>query len=230
MNVIELELDKIKPYEKNPRKNDRAVDGVAESIKQFGFQQPIVVDKNNIIVVGHTRYKAAQKLGMTTVPCVLADQLTKEQVKAYRIADNKLNELATWDFELLGEELASFEFNFEPFEFQLPELFSETQYVVSSDVESDNDDEALLQDQDTPNDASANTSLSLPEHAREEWQGMPEFENINRTPIHVMVQFQNVQDKIRFGEFIGKTINEKTSYVNWPDDIPYLDNKKKVVE
>ena len=136
MNVIEIELSKIKPYEKNPRKNDHAVDGVAESIKQFGFQQPIVVDKNNVIVVGHTRYKAAQKLGMTTVPCVRADQLTKEQVKAYRIADNKLNELATWDFELLGEELTSFEFNFEPFEFDLPSYRIET---INENTDSNND-------------------------------------------------------------------------------------------
>ena len=141
MNVIELELDKIKPYEKNPRKNDRAVDGVAESIKQFGFQQPIVVDKKNVIVVGHTRYKAAQKLGLKTVPCVRADDLTKEQVKAYRIADNKLNELATWDFELLGEELTSFEFNFEPFEFDLPAFKG-----VIETKSADNDDNRVRPD------------------------------------------------------------------------------------
>lgn len=122
MNVIEIEVGKIKPYEKNPRKNERAVNGVAESIKQFGFQQPIVVDKNNVIVVGHTRYKAAKKLGLKSVPCVRADDLTSEQVKAYRIADNKLNELATWDFELLGGELESFDFDFTPFDFELPQL------------------------------------------------------------------------------------------------------------
>ena len=99
MKVEELSLSAIKPYEKNPRKNDEAVNGVTESIKQFGFQQPIVIDKNDVIVVGHTRYKAAQQLGLEKVPCVRADQLTKEQVKAYRILDNKLNEIATWDFE-----------------------------------------------------------------------------------------------------------------------------------
>ena len=99
MKVEELSLSTIKPYAKNPRINDGAVKGVAESIKQFGFQQPIVVDKNNVIVVDHTRYKAAKKLGLKTVPCVRASELTKEQVKAYRILDNKLNEVATWDFE-----------------------------------------------------------------------------------------------------------------------------------
>ena len=99
MKTEELALSAIKPYGKNPRKNDGAVDGVAESIKRFGFQQPIVIDSKGVIVVGHTRYKAAQKLGLEKVPCVRADQLTKVQVKAYRILDNKLNEIATWDFE-----------------------------------------------------------------------------------------------------------------------------------
>lgn len=122
MQIEELEIGKIKPYEKNPRKNDAAVNGVAESIKQFGFKQPIVIDKNNVIVAGHTRYKAAKKLGLETIPCVRANDLTKEQVKAYRIADNKLNELATWDFVALDEELASFDFDFEPFEFELPDF------------------------------------------------------------------------------------------------------------
>jgi len=122
MKIEELSLASIKPYEKNPRKNDGAVDGVAESIKQFGFQQPIVVDKDNVIVAGHTRYKAAKKLGLKTVPCVRADELTKEQVKAYRILDNKLNELATWDFEALSEELKSFKFEFEKFQFAVPEF------------------------------------------------------------------------------------------------------------
>lgn len=120
MKVEDLPLSAIKPYEKNPRKNDGAVDGVAESIKQFGFQQPIVVDSKNVIVVGHTRYKAAQKLGLETVPCVRADQLTKEQVKAYRILDNKLNELAGWDFSVLSEELKTFQFDFEGFNINLP--------------------------------------------------------------------------------------------------------------
>ena len=116
MKIENLKVSELVPYEKNPRRNDGAVDGVAESIKQFGFQQPIVVDKNNVIVVGHTRYKAAQKLGLQTAPCVRADQLTKEQVKAYRILDNKLNELATWDLDALAEELNSFDFDFSGFD------------------------------------------------------------------------------------------------------------------
>lgn len=105
MDVIEKKLKDIKPYEKNPRKNDSAVDAVANSIREFGFKVPVVIDKDGVIVCGHTRYKAAKKLGLKAVPCVVADDLTEEQIKAYRIADNKVSELAEWDINLLGEEL-----------------------------------------------------------------------------------------------------------------------------
>lgn len=105
MNIIELKLSEIKPYEKNPRNNDEAVKYVSKSIEEFGFKIPIIVDKDNIIVCGHTRYKAAQQLNMKTVPCVIADDLTEEQIKAFRLADNKVGELAEWDYKLLDEEI-----------------------------------------------------------------------------------------------------------------------------
>ena len=105
MQIIEKSITEITPYEKNPRKNDEAVQYVANSIKQFGFKVPIVIDKDGVIVAGHTRYKAAQELGLEKLPCVIADDLTEEQVKAFRLADNKVGELAEWDFDLLGEEL-----------------------------------------------------------------------------------------------------------------------------
>lgn len=106
MDIVSLRLDELTPYENNPRQNDAAVDAVAASIKQFGFKVPIVVDANNVIVAGHTRFKAAAKLGLDTVPCVVADDLTDEQVKAFRLADNKVGELAEWDTEKLSQELA----------------------------------------------------------------------------------------------------------------------------
>lgn len=105
MNVQEFKLKDIKPYEKNPRKNDDAVPYVAESIKQFGFKVPIVIDKNNIIVAGHTRYKAAKEIGLKSVPCIIADDLTDEQIKAFRLADNKVAEKAEWDLDLLDDEI-----------------------------------------------------------------------------------------------------------------------------
>lgn len=106
MEIIERNIESIRPYENNPRHNDGAVDTVAKSIQQFGWKQPIVIDKNGVIVAGHTRYKAAQVLGCKTVPCVIADDLTDEEVRAYRLADNKVAELSYWNFEKLDEELA----------------------------------------------------------------------------------------------------------------------------
>ena len=98
------QLDEIVPYINNPRHNDGAVDRVAASIKEFGFNVPIVVDSDNVIITGHTRYKAARKLELEQVPCICAEGLTKAQVKAYRIADNKVSEYASWDDELLALE------------------------------------------------------------------------------------------------------------------------------
>lgn len=122
MEIKNARLSDIKPYEKNPRKNDEAVDYVANSIKEFGFKQPIVVDKNGVIIAGHTRYKAAKKLGLKTVPVVYAEDLNDEQVRAYRLADNKTGEKAFWDFDLLGEELDNIlSFDMEDFGFDLDE-------------------------------------------------------------------------------------------------------------
>lgn len=119
MNIIEKKLSEIEPYEKNPRKNDEAVKYVANSIKQFGFKVPIVIDKDGVIVAGHTRYKAARKLHMDMVPCIIADDLTDEQIKAYRLADNKVSEKAEWDIDLLADELnAILDIDMEDFGFE----------------------------------------------------------------------------------------------------------------
>ena len=120
LQIIDKRINEIKPYEKNPRKNDEAVKYVAESIKQFGFKVPIVIDKDCVIVCGHTRYKAAKKLKLDTVPCLMADDLTDEQIKAFRLADNKVSEKAEWDFDLLGEEISDLiNFDMTDFGFEL---------------------------------------------------------------------------------------------------------------
>lgn len=103
--VAQRPIADVRPYEKNPRLNDDAVEAVAASIREFGFRQPIVVDEEGVIVCGHTRYKAAQKLGLDKVPVHVAKDLTPEQIRAYRIADNKTGELAEWNMELLPIEL-----------------------------------------------------------------------------------------------------------------------------
>lgn len=105
MQIEMMEIELIHPYENNPRKNDAAVDAVAASIKKFGFRQPIVCDAQKVIVVGHTRWKAAKKLGLSQVPVHIAD-LSEVDAKSYRIADNRLQDIAEWDQELLPLELS----------------------------------------------------------------------------------------------------------------------------
>jgi hypothetical protein len=107
MKIENKNISEIKEYQNNPRKNDNAVEKVAESIKQFGFKQPLVIDTHGNIIVGHTRYKAAKLLKLKHVPCVIADDLSKEKINAYRIADNKVSEFAEWDMGKLAEELES---------------------------------------------------------------------------------------------------------------------------
>ena len=108
--IVYLSLDEIKPYKRNPRKNKDAVDAVAASIEEYDFNSPIVVDKDNIIINGHTRYQAAKKLGLKKVPVIRKTNLTEEQVRAYRLIDNKTSELSQWDKDLLNEELAGLDF------------------------------------------------------------------------------------------------------------------------
>ena len=122
MKIFDIKLENLKEYENNPRHNEKAVDVVANSIAQFGFKVPIVVDKNNVIVCGHTRAKAARVLGLDTVPCIVADDLTPEQIDAFRLADNKTSEFADWDFSKLDEELAKLadvEFDMSDFGFDI---------------------------------------------------------------------------------------------------------------
>ena len=118
MEIINKKIDELIPYENNPRFNDDAVEYVANSIKQFGFKVPIIIDKNNVIVAGHTRYKASLELGLEEVPTIVADDLTEEQVKAFRLADNKVSEKSSWNFELLDEELEDLDINMEDFGFE----------------------------------------------------------------------------------------------------------------
>ena len=107
MEIVYKKVNELVPYENNPRINDEAVEYVKNSIKEFGFKVPIVIDKNNIIVAGHTRLKASLELGLEEVPCIIANDLTEEQIKAFRLAENKVSEKSQWDFSKLNEELDS---------------------------------------------------------------------------------------------------------------------------
>ncbi|HEQ0376092.1 TPA: ParB N-terminal domain-containing protein [Streptococcus pyogenes] len=144
MGFVDKKLSEITPYKNNPRNNDEAVGPVAESIKEFGFKVPIVVDKNGEIINSHTRYKAAQKLGLETVPVIVADDLSEEQIKAFRLADNKVCEIAVWDLDLLNEELNDIlDLDMSAFGFEL-EIDDENQENLDADFEEIEDDSVLI--------------------------------------------------------------------------------------
>lgn len=135
INIQEIKLKDLKMYENNPRINDKAVKYVANSIKNFGFLVPIVIDKDNVIVCGHTRYLASQELNLKVVPCIRVENLTDKQIKAFRIADNKIHEKSSWNNDLLKEELTQlqdFGFDLEDFGF----LDFELNYILSDNAEN----------------------------------------------------------------------------------------------
>lgn len=139
LKVVYRSIESILPYEKNPRNNDEAVSAVKESIQEFGFKIPVVLSENDVIVAGHTRIKAAKELGMTEVPCIIADDLSEEQIRAFRLADNKSAEIATWDDTLLKEELDNiFNINMELFGFvdeALPDIVDEdNKYTMETKI------------------------------------------------------------------------------------------------
>lgn len=144
MQIIYKQLDELREYENNPRHNENAVAAVAASIEKFGWKQPIVIDAAGVIVCGHTRYKAAQRLGMQAAPCVIADDLTDEQIRAYRLADNKTAELAGWDFDKLDAELealAETGFDMEAFGFDAFEMDDPQEVVEDEAPEVDEESE-----------------------------------------------------------------------------------------
>lgn len=118
MEIVYIDINDLKPYKHNPRRNDEAVQVVANSIKEFGFKVPIVIDTKNEIVAGHTRIKAALSLGLTSVPCIIADDLNEAQIRAFRLADNKVAELSAWDLDLLNLELTEIELDMSEFGFE----------------------------------------------------------------------------------------------------------------
>lgn len=142
VQVIQMKLTDLIPYENNPRINDDAIDIVANSINEFGFKNPIIIDKDNVIVCGHTRRLAAIKLGLTDVPCIRADDLTEDQIKAFRVADNKTSELSTWDLDKLKIELGDIELNMADFGFedlldQMKELPEDDEFDADTELEKE---------------------------------------------------------------------------------------------
>lgn len=136
MNIKDMHVKDLKPYENNPRFNEDAVDKVAESIKQFGFKVPIIIDENRVIVTGHTRLLAAMQLKMEQVPVIIADDLSEQQIKAFRIADNRVAEFSEWDFEKLDielEELSNDNFDLGELDFEFDDVEQEEEVEAQDD-------------------------------------------------------------------------------------------------
>lgn len=139
LNIVMMKTSDLIDYKNNPRKNDKAVEAVANSINSFGFKVPVIIDKNNVLVCGHTRVKAAKKLGIEEIPVIIADDLNEDQIKAFRIADNKTAELADWDMDKLAEELKLIEMDMEQFG------FDDLEKLLDRDVLEDDFKEELLE-------------------------------------------------------------------------------------
>lgn len=139
MQVVMKETASLLEYDNNPRHNEEAIEAVANSIREFGFKVPIVISSDNIIIAGHTRLKASVLLGLEEVPCIIADDLNDEQIKAFRLADNKTAELATWDLSKLEEELSHIDmdmlqFGFEEMEELLPDNASDDDFDITDEI------------------------------------------------------------------------------------------------
>ena len=150
--IVMMSTDELIPYNNNPRVNDGAVDAVAKSIEEFGFRNPIIVDKNNVIIAGHTRLKASQKLGLKKVPVIVADDLTDEQANALRLVDNKTNELADWDFARLKDELDKLPstIDMSAFDFDMEEIDSEVRRIIDDDTDTTEDEAPEVDDENEP--------------------------------------------------------------------------------
>ena len=192
MNIEEIEIEKLIPYQNNPRKN-QDVDKVASSLSEYGFQQPIVVDKKLVVIVGHTRLLGAKKLGLKKVPVLIAD-LSEAKARGYRIADNRIAEDANWDYDLLKLEIDLLK----EINFNIDELGFEEQELETIIFQNNHDSRDWL---DT----------------EEHWQDMPSFEHTDQSPHRSLtINFVNQDAVDKFFQLIKQDYTEKTKYVWFP--------------
>lgn len=137
MNIVYKQLAELRPYENNPRDNEAAIPYVKNSIKEFGFKVPILIDSDNVIIAGHTRYAAATELGMSEVPCIVADDLTEEQVNAFRLADNQVAEFSTWDEDKLAMEIESLGIDLSEYGFGIAKALQASEEINVDDFDDD---------------------------------------------------------------------------------------------
>ena len=195
MQIIEKKVEELIPYENNPRQNENSVQFVANSIKQFGFKVPIIIDKNNTIVAGHTRLLASKKLGIEKVPCIIADDLNEDKIKAFRLADNKVSEFSEWNRELLKKELNELFEKYDMNEFGFP--------VQIEDIETD-----IFPEQEISAElGEANNYVVLEFMTEAEWEEAKKIFNLKE--VYTNRKNKNVRQK-GIGRVIkGKPVLEK---------------------
>lgn len=214
-NIQFLSPNVLKPYMNNPRLNGEAVDSVAASIKEFGFQQPIVVDKDMVVIVGHTRLKAAKKLKLKTVPVVVAEELTEEQVNAYRLADNKTNEIAEWDMDRLTEELDKIlDIDMEQFGFNL-------------DIEEDEELEEPTDDRDPSMQHNVFENQDLMQFPITNWYGIPEMHGTD-TIGDKMLRFMDWKEVEDPENYIAHFYYDDYKFISaWREPDKYIERLRK---
>lgn len=193
MEIKMIKIGDLKPYENNPRNNDNAVEYVKNSIKKFGFKVPLVIDKDNVIVTGHTRYRASLELGLKEVPCIVADDLTDKQIKAFRIADNKTNDMAEWNDDLLAIELKDVlddidmtDFGFGDFELSM----------LIDDMEPDDYDEDLIkQYSDNADDFLANKRIIITYKTPEETEFLKNLIKEDEEELGVVYKIETIMGR-----------------------------------
>ena len=193
MNIIEIPINQLKPYKKNARFNENAVPKVAESIRQFGVKVPIVVDKNMVVITGHTRLEASKQLGLEKVPCIIADDLTPKQVKVFRLVDNRTSEFASWNYDLLQSELETLDIDLSDFEF--PDLTYE-------DTLSAEELESILDDDTDP-------TSEYGKDDDEEGTDSKDFSHKDEYKVEITCKNQTEQESLYY-ELVKRGLNVRT--------------------
>lgn len=193
MKIEYKSIDELKPYENNPRNNEKAVKYVANSIKQFGFKVPLVIESDGTIITGHTRYQACKELGITEVPCIIADELTDKQIKAFRIADNKTNDMAEWNDDLLAIELKDVlddidmtDFGFGEFELS----------ILTEDMEPEEYDDDLIKEYtDTADDFLTNKRIIITYKTPEETEFLKNLIKEDEEELNVVYKVEKIMER-----------------------------------
>lgn len=222
MTIINLPLKDIYPYPNNPRINGNAIEKVANSIREFGFRNPIILDKNHVIIAGHTRYEASKRIGLQTVPCIIASDMTEEQAKAFRIADNTTAEQAEWDWDKLNIELEGLNFDMLDFGLELPNVPD-----MDSLMEDTEDDEEPEEEEITNNILN----LGYRQYGGEGYYDIPIIKPVYELPpIREWIGFNYVlSDKDPEGKAVHFFIDDYQFERLWNEPRRYLDKLKRYV-